>query len=63
MIGVQDLMEPLGLLRGAIGLVKDTEDPLPAPQREAVDQALEQTEAASKPAAINLAKELGYKIC
>lgn len=62
-MGITEIMEAIGLVRGAIGLVKDTKDLLPAAQQEAVGKALEQADAASKAAEIKLAKELGYDIC
>jgi len=58
------IMGGIGLVRGAIELLRDAKDLVPGSQKaKAIELALKQAEQALQHAEIRLANDLGYNLC
>jgi hypothetical protein len=63
MFDLATIAEGFGLLRTAIGAVKDTKELLPKHQQTVVDQTLMRASLAAAAAEAQLAQGLGYQLC
>jgi hypothetical protein len=63
MFDMSSIAEAFGLLRSALGLVKDAKEILPKHQQKVVDETLQKANQASQVGEAKLASELGYQLC
>lgn len=61
---MSDFKAGIDMLRGAVGLVRDVQSALPeGDKKQAVEEALAQSESQIKIAEAQIAKGLGYELC